>query len=74
MAKFEILVQVTHTRKYEVEAEDGDDALDKYVANEADFVDDDMAELGTWVEDGDTAEVYATDEAHTLIVTAGDME
>tara|TARA_R110000824_G_scaffold3953_7_gene18839 strand:- start:357 stop:581 length:225 start_codon:yes stop_codon:yes gene_type:complete len=74
MSQFEIEVTVTHTRTYTVEAKDGHDALAKYQADEAEFDNDDMQILGSWVEDGDTAEVYTTDGLRTLVATAdGDV-
>ena len=45
-----------------------------YQADEAEFDNDDMKDLGSWVEDGDTAEVYAMDGNRTLVATAdGDV-
>lgn len=73
MPTFEVQVQVNHTRTYTVDAEDGDEALARYAAGEAEFQDDDLHLLSTWVEQGDTAEVYSTDEAHTLLVVAEDV-
>ena len=74
MPLFDIEVQVTHNRTYSVEAEDGHDALAKYQAGQAEFDNDDMKDLGSWAEDGDTAEVYTTDGLHTLVATAdGDV-
>jgi hypothetical protein len=74
MTQFDIEVQVTHTRTYSVEAENGHDALAKYQAGEAEFDNDDMTDLGSWDEDGDTAEVYTSDGLRTLVATAdGDV-
>jgi hypothetical protein len=72
--RFEIEVTITHTRTYSVEADTGHEALAKYQANEAEFDNDDMKDLGSWDEDGDTAEVYTTDGLRTLVATAdGDV-
>jgi hypothetical protein len=70
MPQFDVEVQVTHTRTYSVDAKDGHDALTKYQANQSKFDNDDMNDLGTWCEDGDTAEVYTTDGLRTLVATA----
>jgi hypothetical protein len=68
MPQFEIEVQVTHTRTYWVEADDGPEALAKYQEDLAGYPTD------SWEEDGDTAEVYTTDGLHTLVATAdGDV-
>ena len=74
MPQFEIEVTMTHTRTYTVEAKDGHHALAKYQADKAEFDNDDMKDLGSLVEDGDTAEVYTTDGLRTLVATAdGDV-
>ena len=74
MPQFEIEVTMTHTRTYTVKAKNGHDALAKYQSNEAEFDNDDMQILGSWVEDGDTAEVSTTDGLRTLVATAdGDV-
>jgi hypothetical protein len=74
MPQFEIEVQVTHTRTYSIEADDGPEALAKYQAGDAEFDNDDTKDLRSWIEDGDTAEVYSTDGLRTLVATAdGDV-
>ena len=74
MPQFEIEVQVTHTRIYWVEADDGPEALAKYQAGGAEFDNDNTEDLGPSEEDGDTAEVYTTDGPRTLVATAdGDV-
>jgi hypothetical protein len=72
--QYEIEVTMTHIRTYTVEADTGHEALAMYQADEAEFDNDDMKDLGSWVEDGDTAEVYAMDGNRTLVATAdGDV-
>ena len=74
MERFEIAVPMKHWRFYTVQAEDGHEALEKYQAGLAEFDSDDMKTLSTWVELGDKAEVYTTDELRTLVATAdGDV-
>ena len=74
MPHFEIAVRAEHIRTYTVEAENGHEALAKYQAGDADDPNDDMKTLPTWVELGNTAEVYTTDGLFTLVATAdGDV-
>ena len=69
--KFFIEVDVTFNRTYTVEAKSAEDALEIY-REATDFEaigepDDDYSE-----EQGDTAVVYSSDKAHTLLIDVAD--